>query len=109
MLTKSFRLGLALAVALGTVGTALADSSWEQSHQRRDEVNDRLAHQNARINQERHEHEITGRQGQTLHRDDARTRDEERVAASRNHGHLTPQEQDRLNHRENAESREIGR
>ena len=114
MLTRSFRLVLALtglvgAGLAGVASPAFADSQWEQTHQRRDEVNDRLAHQNARINEERREHEITRRRAEALHRQDVRTRNEERYMASRDRGHVTHQEQERLNHREDVESHEIGR
>ena len=109
MSTRTFRLALALVGLLGTTGAALADGSWEQTHQRRDEVNDRLEHQNARIEHERREHEMSRRRAHELHEQDARIRERERAMAAHDNGHITRQEQERLNGRENAVSREIGR
>lgn len=87
---------------------AMAETAWEKSHPRRDEVNDRLANQNRRISQERKEGEITKGQAARLHHEDRQIRREERLMASQNGGHITKQEQRTLNQQENAVSRQIG-
>lgn len=112
-MSKSCRFALnALATvmfAAGLTNAAMADDSWEKNHPRRDEVNDRLAHQNKRIHEERKEGELTKAQAQTLHKDDRQIRQEERDMASQNHGHITKQEKKTLNQQENAVSKQIGK
>ncbi len=97
----------ATLVAGGATG-AFADTRFQQHHPRREEVNQRLAHQSAHIGQERREGEITGRQATALHRDDRRIRGEERLMATRDHGHITRSDQRVLNQRENGVSRTVG-
>ena len=110
MLTRSFRLAFALAGLLATTtGAAFAETPWEQEHPPRDQVNDRLEHQDARINQERREHEISRQRAHALHEQDADIRNRERAMAAHDNGHITRREQQRLNGRENVESHEIGR
>jgi hypothetical protein len=108
---KSVRLAtVVFAGALVTmVGGAYAETSWERNHPRRDQVNDRLANQNRRINQEYREGEITRGQAKALHREDHQIRQEERTMASLNGGHITRGEQRVLNQQENVVSRQIGR
>jgi hypothetical protein len=72
-------------------------------------VNDRLANQNRRINQERREGEITRAQANRLHSEDRAIRNEERTMAGFNNGHITGAEQKALNQQENAVSSQIGR
>lgn len=101
---------LACTVALaagGLVSTAHA-TSWTASHPRRAEVNGRLANQNARINTEEKAGGLTGAQGAQLHKEDHQVRQEERLMASQDGGHITRQEQRTLNHQENAISKQIG-
>jgi hypothetical protein len=101
----------ALAASLaGLAGKALADTDtkWQQEHPRREQVNNRLANQNKRINQERREGEITKGQAQKLHAEDHAIRREERAMASTNHGHITKTEQKALNQQENQVSKQIG-
>jgi hypothetical protein len=105
---------IAAAVLVGTmmgatVTCAMAETKWERNHPRRDQVNDRLANQNRRINHELKEGEITRGQAQQLHREDAAIRQEERSMAGFNNGHITGAEQKALNQQENAVSRQIGR
>ena len=69
----------------GSVGSAFAETQWENNHPRRDQVNDRLQNQNRRINHELREGEISRGQARQLHREDRQIRREERVMAS--HGH----------------------
>ncbi|MGB7832082.1 MAG: hypothetical protein WBL84_07715, partial [Xanthobacteraceae bacterium] len=89
-------------------GAACAQSNWAQNHPRREQVNDRLANQNRRINQEVREGEITKGQARQLHQEDHAIRQEERGMAKLNGGHITPAEQKALNQQENAVSRQIG-
>jgi hypothetical protein len=107
---KSVR--LATVVFAGTLvmaGSAFAETSWERNHPRRDQVNDRLANQSRRINQEYREGEISRGQARALHREDRQVRREERTMASLDGGHITRADQRALNQQENAISRQIGR
>ena len=107
---KSVR--LATVVFAGTLvmaGSAFAETSWERNHPRRDQVNDRLAYQSRRINQEYREGEITRGQARALHREDRQVRREERTMASLDGGHITRADQRALNQQENVISRQIGR
>ena len=97
-----------LALALGAVSTAaLADTRWEKDHPRREQVNDRLGNQNARIDQKVANGEMSKREANKLHTEDHQIRQEERAMASQNGGHITKQEQKTLNQQENAVSRQI--
>ena len=98
----------ALVLSLGAGLTAASAETWAQSHPRRAQVNGRLANQNARINKEVKEGEITKGQARALHRQDRAVRQEERDMASQNGGHITRGEQRVLNQQENGISREIG-
>ena len=107
---KSVR--LATVVFAGTLvmaGSAFAETSWERNHPRRDQVNDRLANQSRRINQEYREGEISRGQARVLHREDRQVRREERTMASLDGGHITRADQRALNQQENVISRQIGR
>jgi hypothetical protein len=107
---KSVR--LATVVFAGTLvmaGSAFAETSWERIHPRRDQVNDRLANQSRRINQEYREGEISRGQARVLHREDRQVRREERTMASLDGGHITRTDQRALNQQENVISRQIGR
>ena len=100
----------ATAALLGSsIGAAVAETKWERNHPRRDQVNDRLANQNRRINQERKEGEINKAQANKLHSEERAIRQEERTMSGLNGGHITPVEQKALNQQENAVSRQIGR
>jgi hypothetical protein len=97
-----------LALALGAVSTAtLADTQWEKDHPRREQVNDRLANQNARIDKKVASGEMSKGEAHKLHKEDHQIRQEERAMASQNGGHITKQEQKTLNQQENAVSRDI--
>ena len=100
---------LLASALLGTsIAAGCAQSNWAQNHPRREQVNDRLANQNRRINQEVREGEITKGQAKQLHQEDHAIRQEERGMAKLNGGHITPAEQKALNQQENAVSRQIG-
>ena len=103
-------LASAVVLAAGSfVSTAQAAGGWAASHPRRVEVNGRLANQNARIHTERKEGEFTSAQAAQLHNEDHQVRQEERLMASQNGGHITRQEQRTLNQQENGISEQIGR
>lgn len=97
---------LMTAALLGTAGAASA-APWQQNHPRRAEVNHRLANQDRRINTERREGEISGRQAHALHAEDRSIRHEERSMASLDNGHITKGDQRALNQQENTVSRQI--
>ena len=99
-----------LALAFGSfAGTASADTTWQKNHPRREEVNNRLANQNKRINHEVKEGDMTKAQANSLHKDDRQVRQEERAMASQNGGHITKSEKKVLNQQENAVSKSIGK
>jgi len=111
---KSIRAAVTAAVAavtlIGIASNALADDTkWQKDHPRREQVNNRLAHQSKRINTERREGEITKAQAQKLHAEDHAIRQEERTMASTNGGHITTAEQRALNQQENQVSKQIGK
>ena len=102
---------LASAIFLGAAAlapAAHADGAWAAAHPRRDQVNDRLANQSHRINQEYRAGEITRGQAAQLHHEDHQVRQEERLMAAQNGSHITRQEQQTLNQQENGISRQIG-
>jgi hypothetical protein len=100
----------AITIALaGVAGTASADTKWERNHPRREQVNNRLANQNRRIHGEVKEGELTKAQAAGLHQEDRQIRQEERLMASQNGGHITKSEQKVLNQQENAVSKQIGK
>jgi len=106
---KALALAVGLAIVGASIGTATAETKWERNHPRRDQVNDRLANQNRRINQELKEGELTKSQANALHREDRTIRNEERAMAKFDHSHITRAEQKALNQQENAVSHQIGR
>ena len=100
---------LAALLCSAVAVNATAETKWEKAHPRRDQVNDRLERQSARIHQEVKEGDLTKAQAAELHKDDAQIRAEERAMASQNGGHITKAEQLVLNKQENAVSRQIGK
>lgn len=113
-MSKTAFTGKALAAILFTAASVVATSAyaqtdWEKSHPRRDQVNDRLANQNKRIKQEVKEGDLTKQQARQLHAKDHQIRKEERLMAKQNGGHITKDEQKVLNQQENAVSKQIGK
>lgn len=107
--TNKLTLGFAIAaLMLTTAGNAMAEGKWAHNHPRRHQVNQRLDNQNARINREVREGEMTRGQARDLHTEDHAIRQEERTMAGEHHGHITRQEQRELNQQENVVSRQIG-
>ena len=107
--TKSIVASAMLVLFAASSVAMAADTKWEKNHPRRDQVNDRLSHQNARIKNEVKEGEMTHAQARALHRKDRQIRREERAMASQNGGHITKTEQKVLNQQENAVSKQIGK
>jgi hypothetical protein len=85
-----------------------AEGQFDKTHPRRAEVNHRLNHQDKRIHHEVKEGEMSKTKAARLHKEDHRIRKEERMMASQNGGHITRQEQKKLNRQENAVSKKIG-
>ncbi|WP_024872424.1 hypothetical protein [Tolumonas lignilytica] len=83
-------------------------AEWLKTHPRRAEVNARLTNQAHRINTERKEGDLTNPQAAKLHSADRHIRREERRMAAQHNGHLTKQEQIKLNQQENKVSQKIG-
>ena len=96
-LPKTVAFVISFAIVGTTVSAAFAETQWERNHPRRDQINDRLASQNRRINRELKEGEITKQQAHQLHREDHAIRQEERDMAKINGGHITKGEQKVLN------------
>jgi hypothetical protein len=108
--SKTVVLSALVAIAASAAGSAFAgDTKWEKNHPRREQVNERLAKQNKRINNEVKEGDLTKAQGAALHKEDRQIRREERLMASQNGGHITKAEQKVLNEQENAVSKKIGK
>lgn len=103
---NTFLAAIGLAVALG--GAASAQSTFDQTHGRRAEVNQRLENQNDRIREARQDGMIGARKAHRLHMADRRIRREERRFAMHHHGRISPREQARLNRQENRISHRIG-
>lgn len=99
----------ALAALAGLAGTASADTPWQQTHPRREQVNNRLQTQNARIHHQVAEGELSKQQAHRLHTADASVRRQERRMAARDGGHITRRDRKILNRRENRISRRIGK
>jgi len=101
-------LALAASFAAGMATNAMADTTWQKEHPRREQVNNRLANQNARIDREVKDGEMSKSRAAYLHKEDRQIRGEERAMASQNGGHITKPEQKVLNEQENHVSRQIG-
>ena len=116
-LAAFFTGGLVTLASAQTTPTARAtpatpeakDSAWQKNHPRREQVNNRLANQNKRIQTQVKEGDLTKAQAAKLHKQDNQIRQEERAMASQNGGHITKQEQNTLNQQENAVSKKIGK
>jgi major membrane immunogen (membrane-anchored lipoprotein) len=102
---------VALVVSLlsAAASSAMADTTFQKNHPRREQVNNRLANQNARIKTEVKEGDLTKSQASALHKNDRQIRTEERLMASQNGSHITKQEQRTLNQQENGISKQIGK
>jgi hypothetical protein len=108
-LTKLTVFAFATTFLVASAGSAFADAGWNASHPRRAEVNHRLANQNATINRDRADGELSRGQARQLHHEDHQIRQEERDMASMDHGHLTRADFRALNQQENGVNRQISR
>ena len=106
-LRKAFMLVIATA-SLAGLGSAASAATWDQTHPRRAEVNGRLAMADLALAHFVVDAPILVGQAAALHQQDHRIRQEERLMASQNGGHITRSEQHVLNQQENQISREIG-
>ena len=106
---KSVMFGLVAAFIVTSGSAAMADTRWERFHPRRDQVNDRLEHQNRRINHEYREGELNRWQVRELRLEHRGIRRQERFFATHHDGHITRGEQRLLDREENGVSRQIGR
>jgi len=114
LIARTSLIAAAIALTTGAMAQTVAPpaggkASWNAKHPRRAEVNGRLANQNKRIHNEFKEGEISKSRAAALHKDDHQIRQEERLMASQNGGHITKGEQRTLNQQENAVSRQIGK
>lgn len=106
---KFFALTALAVVATCTVGsTFAADTKWEKSHPRREQVNNRFDNQQDRIAKEVKSGEMSKGKAARLTAKDRKIRQEERLMASQNSGHITKSAQRTLNQQENAVSKQIG-
>ncbi|MBB1199081.1 hypothetical protein EGM70_02010 [Enterobacteriaceae bacterium 89] len=83
------------------------ESEWQKHHPRRDEVNNRLEHQDQRIKHDVKDGSMSRDEAKNLHEQDRGIRDQERADAKADHGHITKQEKKQLNQEENNVSHEI--
>ena len=102
-------LSLFASASFAQAASAPTDTKFQANHPRREEVNNRLANQNARIKSEVAEGEMSKAKAARLHKADLQIRQEERDMASQNSGHITKLEQRTLNQQENKVSRQIGK
>jgi hypothetical protein len=94
-------------LAMLTIATpSFADGNWDANHPRREQVNDRLANQNRRIDNGVKSGKLSPQQAQQLHRQDHAIRTQERADAAHG-GHITKPEQRQINHEQNQTSRQI--
>ncbi len=96
-----------IAGLLWTGTAAIAETRWERHHPRRDQVNDRLERQHARIHAGLRNGQLTPQEARQLRQEDRQIRQQERSFASQNNGHITRAEQKQLNQEENAVSRQV--
>jgi hypothetical protein len=97
-----------VTLALLTIAApSFADGNWDANHPRREQVNDRLANQNRRIDNGVKSGKVSPQQAQQLHRQDHAIRTQERVDAASHGGHITKPEQRQINREQNQTSRQI--
>ena len=107
MKTKIFLMAFIACVGLST--SSFAQSKFAATHPRRAEVNARLKNQDKRIHTEVKDGEISKAKAAELHARDHSIRATERYDASKDGGHVTKAEQEKLNKRENNVSKAIGK
>lgn len=102
-------MGLTSMLSIAYSSAYAQETQWQKKHPRREEVNQRLNHQDKRIHGEVKKGEISQSQAKQLHQQDHQLRTEERTDAKYDGGHITKPEQKTLNQQENAVSGEIGK
>jgi hypothetical protein len=108
--TRSAILFTSALMLAGTAAVSFADEGkFDQTHPRRAEVNQRLNNQDQRIHNEVKEGDMSKGKAERMHKEDRHIRHEERAMASRDGGHISKREQDKLNRQENKVSRQIGK
>jgi len=98
--------GLTIGVSAQT--SVVSKTTWQKSHPRLVEVNQRLKNQNARINKEVKEGKLSEQKVIVLKKHVRKIRNEERLMATRHKGHITKKELKNLNHQENLINKQIG-
>lgn len=101
----------ALVLGVGplvAIASAHAETPWEATHPRRDQVLDRTRHLDRRIVHERREGQIGAAQAHALHAQVRQVRLEEQAMARGNGGFITGAQQAALNRQENAIGWRVG-
>jgi hypothetical protein len=110
---SSFRTALTAAAATVSLAClaapAMAQTPWQAQHPRRAQVDARLRTQDARIDEEIRTGRISPAKAARLHAADRRIRGHEQRMAAMHGGHITADEQARLNAEEDRVSQRIGR
>jgi len=88
---------------------AMAQTPWQAQHPRRAQVDARLRTQDARIDEEVRTGQISPAKAARLHAADRRIREHEQRMAAMHGGHITADDQARLNAEEDRVSHRIGR
>ncbi len=105
--SKIFVALASLAAVVSVASPAMA-STWAQRHPRQREVLTREHRQITRINHERRDGELTGRQARMLRARDRHIVRQDHVEARANGGYITPHQQNQINREENGQSHAIG-
>lgn len=105
---KLFKTSILAAFGLALALGGAASAAPLDHHPRRAEVVDRIHNQNVRINHERREGELTGRQAHRMHMKEHAMLHREQRDAHMHGGHIAKGEQHALNHRLNHMSKRIG-
>jgi hypothetical protein len=105
-----FIIPIAIVALLGISKTTFAqvqDADWAKNHPRREEVNGRLANQNARISNKVANGKMGVAEAAKLHSEDHAIRGEERSMAKKDGGHITKADKAKINRQENRVNRRI--
>ena len=112
-MSKSIRrvlTAVATTVSLACVAVpAMAQTPWQAQHPRRAQVDARLRTQDARIDEELRTGQITPQRAARLHEADRHIRAHEQRMAAMHGGHISADDQARLNAEEDRVSHRIGR
>lgn len=106
---KTTYISAATLFAFLGLGLLPLQANAQSNHPRVNEVNHRLADQNARIRRGVRSGQLTHREAESLRLKDAKVRYQEQRDRILHHGHLTRHEDVRLNHELNHDSRSIYR